>query len=113
MILSVEQRRMERFSLELPAQLQIMDGKVTSNSPVHLCSFNISASGGFFVTDSLLPIGTEVEIYLLMSLDKLQNSSGKKVWIHVSGLVVRSGGNGMAISFDEHYQILPLPQMVN
>jgi hypothetical protein len=107
---SVEQRRMERFSLELSAQLQTMGATAAAPVPSH--STDISACGGFFVTDSRLPVGTEVMVDLFIPLDALKKGR-EKTRVHVSGIVVRTADNGVAISFDEQYQIFPLPAQDN
>jgi len=109
---SVEQRRMERFSLELPARLQRIEEATTSPGRCDSYSIDISACGGFFVTDSHLPVGTEVAIDLFIPLDTLKKTGGKTK-IHVSGFVVRAAANGVAISFDEQYQIFPSPPTEN
>lgn len=105
---STEQRRMERFSLELPAQLHRMDDTAAASAPVASYSTDISACGGFFVTDMPMPVGTEVAIDLFIPLDALQKT-GRKTRVHISGFVVRTAVGGVAISFDEQYQIFPLP----
>jgi hypothetical protein len=109
---SVEHRRMERFSLELPARLQRVDEASTTPGRYDSYSIDISACGGFFVTDSHLPIGTEVAIDLFIPLDALKKTGGK-THVHVSGFVVRTAVNGVAVSFDEQYQIFPSPPSEN
>lgn len=103
---------MERFSMELPAQLHRMDDAAAANGPVASYSTDISACGGFFATDMPMPVGTEVAIDLFIPLDALQKT-GRKTRIHISGFVVRTAADGVAISFDEQYQIFPMPPREN
>lgn len=100
-------RKMERFSLELPARISIA-GEDNGPAALEAITDDISAGGAFFHTDNPLPIGTEMDIVLVLSLDELKKIKGKKASIKVKGAVVRVGENGMAISFDEEYQLSPL-----
>lgn len=109
---SIEQRRMERFSLEVSARLRRMDKVTAINAPVETYSTDISACGAFFVTDTHLPVGTEVAIDLFIPLGTWKKNRNK-THVHVSGFVVRTTANGVAISFDEQYQIVPFSQRDN
>jgi len=104
-------RRMERFSLGLPARISIT-GKAEKEEPESLecITSDISAGGAYFHTDQPLPIGTEMHIDLILPLDELKKIEGKKASIKVKGAVVRIGGKGMAICFDEEYKISPLSE---
>ena len=102
-------RKMERFSLELPARISIA-GKAEKKEPESLecITSDISAGGAFFHTDQPLPVGTEMHIDLVLPLDELKKIEGKRASIKVKGAVVRIGEKGMAICFDEKYKISPL-----
>ena len=101
-VTKVERRKMERFSLELPALLSIVD---ESGNPktFEAVTNNICAGGVYFVIDKPLSVGTDVKTDLMISLKKVN----KKTRINVSGAVIRKDENGMAICFDEKYIISP------
>jgi hypothetical protein len=102
-----EKRKMDRFTLALPAEISITDesGKQRSFSVV---TKNICAGGAFFKTDESLSDRTSVKIDLILSLDNLPGMEGRGSRIDVSGKVVRTESHGMAVCFDKLYQISPM-----
>jgi len=101
----IEKRKMERFSLKLPAKLT-WTGK--DNKPVSLeqITSNICAGGAFFKTQNPLSVGTDVKINIMLSLERFKNVGLKRSYILVSGSVIRTDQQGMAISFDQKFHIL-------
>jgi len=106
-----ERRRLERFSFEVPARIEVMvpaDRKET----LDLQTSDICAGGAFFRTSQALPEGTKVNIDLIIPLDRLRELIGhSRVNVKVNGTVIRSGSTGMAICFNEDYQIMPLQNL--
>jgi hypothetical protein len=104
-----ERRKLERFSFEVPARIDvIVPGE--SKKTLDLPTSDICAGGAFFHTPEALPEGTKVKVDLILSLDRLKELiSHNRINVKVNGIVVRSGSVGMAICFDEDYQIMPLP----
>ena len=102
-------RKMERFSLELPAKISVV-GEKDEPASLDAITSDISAGGAFFHTDQPLPVGTEMQVDLVLSLDELKKIEGKRASIKVKGAVIRIEGKGMAISFDKKYQISPLAE---
>lgn len=103
-----ERRKLERFNFEVPAKLEI---PLSSGEKriLNLPTTNICAGGAFFHTAEALPEGTKVKIDLVLPLDRLKELiSHNRISVKVNGTVVRSGSAGMAISFEEDYQIMPL-----
>lgn len=100
-------REMERFSLELPAKISVVGGKEESSS-LEATTTDISAGGAFFHTDCPFPVGTEMHFDLVLSLDELKKLEGKRASIKLKGAVVRVSEEGMAIAFNEKYEIAPL-----
>jgi len=102
-----DRRKMDRFTLELPAGISITD---ESGQPwsVNVVTRNICAGGAFFWTDDPFSEGTCVKIDLILPLNSLQGMKGKGSHINVSGTVVRTESQGMAVCFDSQYQISPL-----
>ncbi|MDO9514872.1 MAG: PilZ domain-containing protein [Syntrophales bacterium] len=101
-------RKLERFSLELPARI-FVDGEGEEADFLDAVTSDISAGGAFFHTDTPLPVGTEMYVDLILPLDELKKIEGKRANIKVKGSVIRTGARGMAISFDKKYRIVPMP----
>ena len=101
-------RRLERFDLELPAKMRVVGETTKSSEYLELQTTDISSGGAFFYTDKKVPVGTEVKIDFFLSLEELKKMSGKHVKINISGSVVRSDGQGMAVSFSDRYEITPM-----
>jgi hypothetical protein len=103
-----ERRKLERFSFEVPAKLEVaVSGE--GNRVFDLPTSDICAGGAFFRMEEALPEGTKVNIDLILPLDRLKELiSHNRVNVKVKGTVVRSGSAGIAICFEEDYQIVPL-----
>ena len=115
-----EQRTQERFILQLPAKLSTESGfegnKITDETVIA----NISASGAFLFTKRKLPLASKVyieffidledlkKLRFILSLDSLKSSVGKKIWVKATGIVVRGEEDGLAIIFDQDYQLSPM-----
>ncbi len=103
-----EKRKLDRYNLKVPAKI-----KVTTSSRdkeiLDLLTSDICAGGAFFHTPQPLPEGTQVRIDLILSLDKLKKLKNdfEHAYIEVTGTVLRSESAGMAICFNEDYQIRP------
>ena len=104
-----EKRRLERFSLELPAQLYV-GGEAQDRQTIDLLTSDICAGGAFFETEWPLPVGSEVKIDLVLPLNELKKLEGRKALIKVSGAVIRSDEKGMAICFDKGFKMLSLQE---
>ncbi|UCG11137.1 MAG: PilZ domain-containing protein [Deltaproteobacteria bacterium] len=102
-----ERRRYERFSLELPAKLEIVtQGEDTQT--FDLSTSDISAGGAFFPTKHPFPQGTNIQIRLTVVSDRLRQLTRAEGYVEVGGTVVRSEPAGMAVCFDETYQFASL-----
>ena len=101
-----DKRTLERFDLELPATIELLTSD-QEKSLVNLLTTNISSGGAYFHTPQPLPKGTQVKIDLVLPLDKLRKlkDEHKQAYIKVTGTVLRSESEGVAICFDEDYQI--------
>jgi c-di-GMP-binding flagellar brake protein YcgR len=107
---AIEKRKMERFDLELPAKLMLLNQELKKKmaDSFNLQTVDISAGGALFYTDQTVPVGTEVKVDLTLPLGELKKLEGRTVRINISGSVVRSDTSGMAVSFGERYRITPL-----
>ncbi len=103
-----EKRTLQRFDLEIPAKIE----STTSDQEkklLNLLTSNICSGGAFFHTTQPLPEDTQVKIDLVLPLDKLKQLKDdcKQAYIKVTGRVLRSESEGMAIFFDKDYLIRP------
>jgi hypothetical protein len=103
----IERRKMERFSLEVPAMLSIMD-KSGQPMALEVTTDNICAGGAFFITDTHMSVGTDVGMDLILSLKANDKIEEKKTRIDISGRVIRTDERGVAVCFDNKYNISPL-----
>jgi hypothetical protein len=102
----IEKRKMERFALNLPALLSMNDGSGNPKVTEFMIS-NICSGGAFFKTDEPLSVDTDVKMDLILPLEKFNPGKGNRSRIHVSGSVIRTTDQGMAVCFDRKYRIEP------
>ena len=107
-----EKRELERFDLEMPATIELLTSD-QEKSLLNLLTTNISSGGAYFHTAQPLPEGIQVKMDLVLPLDKLRKlkDEHKQAYIKVTGKVLRSESEGMAICFDEDYQLLGVSQI--
>jgi hypothetical protein len=101
-----EKRKMERFDLKLPTKLS-WTGRDNKQASIELMTSNICAGGAYLMTDTPLQKGTQVKMDLILQLDRLHESKGRQSHIDVSGFVIRTDHQGMAICFNRDYKISP------
>jgi Tfp pilus assembly protein PilZ len=102
----IERRKMERFDLKLPTKLSLA-GKDKEHKSIELMTRNICSGGAFFKTNKPLTVGTDVKLAVILPLDKFKIVKHKILYIDVSGSVIRTDQQGMAIRFDRKYKISP------
>jgi len=103
-----ERRKMQRFLLEIPAKIEVISaGK--QKGTIEVLTNDICAGGAFFKTQKPLPEGTQVKIDMVLPLEHLKKLSEEynRAYIKVSGTVLRTEPSGMAVSFDEDYELGP------
>lgn len=108
----LEKRSMARFNLKLQSHIFLCKGD-QNETRTDLVTSDICAGGAFFPTENPLPIGTRVNIHVVLPLNYLKNGQikhmvAKNSLVRVSGAIIRTEKKGMAIRFDEEYEILPL-----
>ena len=104
-----DRRSLERFKLKLPARIELdpHHGQIRQET-LSLWTTDICAGGAFFSRKNSLPKGTRVKIDLVLPINRQEASGGEGANIKVGGLVCRSDTEGMAIRFNENYQMMPL-----
>lgn len=103
----IEKRKWQRFALEVPAQVSELS-QLGKENIVQFLTTNVGVGGAFFQTNQSLPLNSSVMVDLMVPRHSLERVEIENVQIKVSGSVVRSHANGMAISFDEDYNLMPL-----
>ncbi|MFA4915940.1 MAG: PilZ domain-containing protein [Syntrophales bacterium] len=103
-----EKRTLERFDLEISAKIEVGNSE-QDRKRLDFMTKDVCSGGAFFHTSQTLPEGTNVKIDLILPLDSLKklNDDCKQAFIKVTGTVLRSASGGMAIRFNEDYQISP------
>ena len=102
-----EQRKYERFQLELPARLELN----SSERPeiFELQTKDISAAGALLVgTTEQFPAGIRCQLELIVTSERIKELTGVQGLIKLEGTIVRSTPDGVAICFDGDCQILGL-----
>jgi hypothetical protein len=105
-MVEIEKRKMERFDLALPTYFSVSD-KSGKQESFKLLTSNICAEGAFFKTEKPLSIGTDVKLDIILPSNKFKNVRGKRSHIAVSGSVIRTDQQGMAICLNKKYKISP------
>ena len=108
-----DKRAYKRFDLKVPGRLGIAESERTDEQEVDLTTINISAGGAFLDTSVLLPEGTRVKMDFILSIDKLKELMDSHCRIKVQGEVIRSDESGIAVRFDEDYEIMAAKSIVH
>ena len=66
-----DQRKMERFDLELSALLYVVSGG-NNQEPFEYKTKNICAGGAYFETESSFAVGTDVKLDISLPFDKFK-----------------------------------------
>jgi hypothetical protein len=102
-----EQRKYERFQLELPARLTMNSSERTEI--FELQTKDISAAGALLLgTTDQFPAGTRCQLELIVTSERIKELTGVHGLIKLEGTIVRSTRNGVAICFDGDCEILGL-----
>jgi len=117
--LPLEQRLHERFTMHLPVRVALISGTDIETFG-ELITANISSGGAFISTDQPLPVASRIameflisfvdlkKLRFILSLDSLRRCAGKPAWVKATGVVIRHDDGGMAVIFDDDYQLSPM-----
>lgn len=115
-----ERRTQERFFLNLKAKVSYQFFDEASTDHIETLAANISAGGAFLQTQRTLPLSSKVTVEFLLSFDNLKklkfilsmstlmSMSGKEFWVKATGIVIRQEDHGVAVIFDQNYQVSPM-----
>jgi len=100
-----EKRKVERFDLQIETKLNDRDEAIIEREPA-LFSRDISCDGVFLLTDRPRSIGTNLDLNFLLSQHELGSMpKDERISIKISGKVIRTDDEGMAVEFDKLYKI--------
>ena len=102
-----EKRKYERFDLEIPIKIKLNKPEADEGEFIFTTN-NICAGGAFFNTEDQIPEGTKVHLDFIISFEKLKELLNSQCRIIVSGEVIRKDSTGVAVRFEEDYEIIPL-----
>ncbi len=103
----IEKRKVQRFDLELEAFVS-MPAETGQTDLGNMVTRDVSMSGVYLLTDAPLPIGSKVNVDMILTLGGRKKQNAQQAWIKASGKVLRTDNQGMAVSFDDQSRILPL-----
>ncbi len=115
-----ERRLKERFNFDIPAQISRDPQTLSHGAQGKASVANISSGGVFISTTETFPLASKVYLKFLVSYDQLkklrfilshkslQSYHGQEIWVTATGIVIRTEEHGVAIIFDENYQLSPL-----
>ncbi|MDY6955197.1 MAG: hypothetical protein SWE60_27155, partial [Thermodesulfobacteriota bacterium] len=75
---------------------------------LHALTSNVSAGGAFFHLNRPFSKGVQLKVNMIISSQRLRNLTGAEGLAKLEGTVVRRALGGMAICFDEKYEIMTL-----
>jgi len=102
-----EMRNSPRYRLSIPTRLLITEPR-ERREIVELKTKDICSEGAFFDTCYKLPVGTRVEMDLILNIEKLVQISGMNSCVKLMGEVLRQQSDGFAVRFERNYEIIPL-----
>ena len=105
-----EQRKLERFDLRVVAEIETTTGYPKESVAFNLWTRDISSGGAFFTTPDPLPVGRQVRIDLVLPLEGVEKFRYRQTHVRLNGTVIRAESAGMAIRFDNGYEMVSLPQ---
>ena len=113
-------RLQERFTLDLQAKLTAAADSSGEKVEDETTAANISSGGAFLTTQFNIPLATRVYVEFLVDLeqlrklrfvlsaDSLKKLTGQDIWVKATGVVIRLEDKGIAIIFDQDYQLTPM-----
>lgn len=112
-------REQERFAFSFPVKLVAESGSGVTPA-LEFAIINISANGAFIATNRLLPVASKVRLEFFLSLEELAQLrfvvaeeslkvwQGERAWVAATGVIIRADADGIALVFDQNYQLFPI-----
>ncbi len=104
-----ERRRLERYELSTPAEVQVELGSGSLLLP-RMLTRDISSGGAFVLTDARLPLGIGVRVEITIRPGVLPGREfHRKAVVKLRGRVIRVEKDGVAIRFERGFRMQSLP----
>jgi hypothetical protein len=97
-VLTMEQRKQQRFELHLPFDLELL----RSQTKIVGRTNNVSGKGVLFPFSTAFQAGDKVAYSLTLPQE---TGSPARVRVHCTGIVLRSAQEGVAVSLDEYEMV--------
>ena len=106
-----ERRCSRRFDLKLPCLICVAEDEHPEEI-LRTETLNISTDGAYFATGKPLPPDTRmsIEVIVQRSAEEIDCHNGSCISLH--GRVVRSNTAGIAVRFDQQYQITRITRLI-
>ncbi len=101
----LEKATAERVPLQFPKTSIISEDEGLDNYDYDYVTSDICTGCAFFTTPYPLPEGTQAEIDLILSLDKLKTLKGKSVRVKIPGVIIQNGEGPMPHNLFRNNQI--------
>lgn len=98
-----DRRNYERYEILLQCRVEVIGDE--RKQVYSLRTKNISSSGAFVLTESMLPAGSLVKMSMAMRSQKIQEITGVQGLIECDGHVVRTARDGIGIRFNNKCHI--------
>ncbi len=101
-----EKRKFERFNVNVPARIEI-SAEEGQREIIDLETDSLSAGGVSLRFARSVPVGCPVKVEVVLKFEQLKTPADPEgiVVIAATGRVLRSGPSGMAIRFNEDYDL--------
>ena len=97
-----ERRRFERFSVELPVELQVIhEGQSRERHAV--ATSDVSQAGAYVRTKMSIQKGARLQVKLILLNERVKELTGAQGCLTIGGTVARADSTGIGISFDENF----------
>ena len=101
-----ERRKLERYNLIIPTRIVVSNNnKDAEVFEINTC--DICAGGAYFKTKHKIDEGSKVTLNFVLPIHKLARLLGVNSYLKVKGEVVRVDLEGIAVSFNGEYEIMP------
>ena len=102
-----DERRFERFLIEVPARVELLRGN-GKDRPFFTQTLDLSATGALFPELEGMHLGeiVKIDLYMVFEDPDATDDIHDMVAMTVTGEVIRLEAAGMAIRFEEDYQMV-------
>ena len=101
-----EKRRFDRYNINIPVKVEIREQDGMSET-IYLEAINLAAEGVLIRHGMTLPEGSAIKFEVILNFEDLKTSENPEgtLIMSVNGHVIRNGLEGIAIRFNEDYEM--------